>query len=87
MSAQEIVEKAMLNRMPISFKYNKLGRVQKENFGSAHVMFISTNKCGRKCVTADIMHDSGSSLQSWKSFDLNDMCDIQIVNLEMMAAQ
>ncbi|MES2961087.1 MAG: hypothetical protein V4694_01755 [Pseudomonadota bacterium] len=79
MSTEKTLEKAMLNRKPISFQYNKIGKVQTIKVENARVILISTTRLGKKTIMID-ESDMSKSSPSWKYFDMEEMRNVQIVN-------
>ena len=83
MQTQEILKKAMSNRKPISFQYHRIGKDQQESVGSARVILISTDNFGKETVMIDLFSTQNkfkNSMPSWRYFDMNDMCNIQILS-------
>lgn len=86
-STGEVLTKAMANRSPISFQYNKLGlfgeETKKEQIGNARIILISTSKSGQSTIMLDLPQNKQSpnrrkGISSWRYFDINNMSDIQI---------
>ena len=80
MSTEKTLEKAMLNRKPISFQYNKIGKVQTIKVENSRVILISTTRLGKKTIMIDESNMNNKSSPSWKYFDMEEMRNVQIVN-------
>ncbi|MBP7710660.1 MAG: hypothetical protein KA100_06300 [Rickettsiales bacterium] len=82
MNTQDTLTKAMLNKQPISFQYSRLGRIDGEEIKNAHVIFIS-NKLGKKTLAANVAYEK-TGAAGWRHFDLNSMCNVQILEERMV---
>jgi len=78
MTTQETLEQAMLNRKAVTFLYNRLGRMQAEEIGNAHIILISSAS-GKRTITVDISRNNQAML-GWKNFDLNNISKVEIIN-------
>ncbi len=89
MNSQEVLKKAMSNRQPISFQYQKIGRIRTENIENARVILMSTDGFGKDSVMVDLPQNNSAVkniMPSWRYFDMNDMLNIEILNNQFATA-
>lgn len=86
MTKLETLTKAIEKQLPISFKYNKPGKIEGVRIGNPHVVFIFTAKSGKTStklhlVQEDGVSDSGTKddFPFWRPFDIEYISDVEIL--------
>lgn len=89
MTILEILEQAIAEKKPISFTYNKDGRIQSNRIGNTHAVYIFTAISGEQSTKVDIFQTGGDSdtknekpLPSWRIFKIEDILNVVILNNE-----
>ena len=79
----EILKEAIKKRAPISFEYNKPGKIFGLRLGNPHAVYIMRKKDGSETTKVDIVQtdgvsDSGQEFPSFRMFDLKELSNIKI---------
>lgn len=89
MNSLEVLNRAIEARKPISFEYNKYGKVRGERIGNPHAVFIFTAKSGEQSTKIDLVQVSGVSdsknekpLPSWRFYNIEDLSNVKMVEAE-----
>lgn len=74
---------AIMHRKPISFEYNKPGKVRGIRIGNPHAVFVMHLKDGSKSLKVHLFQtggvsDSSQSLPDFRTFDLKDITNVFI---------
>ena len=89
MNTLELLKKAIENKKPISFEYNKIGKLSKR-IGNPYVIYIFVSQAGVKSTKVDIVQTAGESdSESDKPFpSFRGFLDIKnILNVEILENQ
>lgn len=84
MNTLEILIKAINNRLPISFEYNKKGVISKR-IGNPYVVYIFVSKAGVESTKVDVVQtdgdsDSGIPFPSFRGFlNIKDILNLKIL--------
>lgn len=75
---------AIEERKPISFTYNKPGKISGVRIGNPHAIWVMRKKDGSEStkvhiVQTDGVSDSGQSFPSFRMFDLSELGDISVI--------
>lgn len=75
---------AIKSRKPITFQYNKIGKVNGPRIGNPHAVFIFTSKKGEISTKVHIVQTGGVSdtLEDdtdFRTFNLEELSDIKII--------
>ena len=86
MTKLETLTKAIEKQLPISFQYNKPGKIEGVRIGNPHAVFIFTAKSGKTStklhlVQKDGVSDSGTKddFPFWRLFDIEYISDVEIL--------
>lgn len=86
MNKLETLTKAIEKQLPISFQYNKPGKIEGARIGNPHAVFIFTAKSGKTStklhlVQEDGVSDSGTKddFPFWRPFDIEYISDVEIL--------
>lgn len=89
MNTLELLKKAIKLKKPISFDYNKEGKVTGKRIGNIHAIFVFTNKNGEQDTKVDLYQTGGVSdtsvekpLPSWRFYSLDYFSNIEILESE-----
>ena len=82
----DILKEAIEQKAPISFEYNKQGKVEGVRVGNPHAVFIMRRKDGTESTKVHIyqtdgVSDSGQVLPSFRMFDLEEITNVKILEL------
>lgn len=72
---------AIKSRKPVSFEYNKAGKVAGIRIGNPHAVFIFTSKAGAKSTKIHLVQTDGVS----DSSDLSPFPDFRTFNIEELS--
>lgn len=78
MAILDVLILAIKNRKPVSFEYNKEGKVQGKRMGNPHAVFIFTSKAGEKSTKIHIVQTDGVS----DSKEISPFPDFRMFNIE-----
>ncbi len=84
MNTLEVLIKAINNRLPISFEYNKNGEISKR-IGNPYVVYIFVSRAGEESTKVDVVQtagdsDSGIPFPSFRSFrNIEDIINLKIL--------
>lgn len=84
MNTLEILIKAINNRLPISFEYNKKGEISKR-IGNPYVVYIFVSKLGVESTKVDVVQTAGDSdskipFPSFRGFlNIEDIINLRIL--------
>lgn len=78
MAILDVLILAIKNRKPVSFEYNKAGKVQGKRIGNPHAVFIFTSKAGEKSTKIHIVQTDGVS----DSKEVSPFPDFRMFNIE-----
>lgn len=80
---------AVETRRPITFTYNKPGKIQGTRIGNVHAIFVFVAKSGLKSTKVHIVQTSGVSdsdlehpFPDFRMFDMNTIDNIEILETE-----
>ena len=87
MNTIESLKEAIKLQKPISFKYDKEGKIKGERIGNPHAVFIFTAKNTRiQSTKIDLVQTGGASdtenekpLPSWRFFNIEDISNVIIL--------
>ena len=86
MTNLDILIKAIKNRKPVSFEYNKPGKTPGLRIGNPHAVFIFTSKADEKSTKIHIVQTSGVSdtkdekpFPDFRMFNIEDLSDLTIL--------
>ncbi|QQR83338.1 hypothetical protein IPJ72_06090 [Candidatus Peregrinibacteria bacterium] len=88
MNKLELLKKAIELRKPISFKYNKEGKVEGERIGNVHAIFIFTKKSGEQDTKVHIVQTGGVSdtepnnFPDFRMFNISELSNVIILENE-----
>ena len=86
MNTLETLKKAIGNRNPISFEYNKEGKVKGKRFGNPYAVFIFTAKNSRiqstkvHIVQTAGVTDSGKQFPSFRTYNIEYLSNVTILS-------
>lgn len=80
----QLLKKAIQERKPISFEYNKAGKVSGKRIGNPHAVFIMRKKDNTEStkvhiVQTDGVTDSEPSFPDFRMFDILEISNIMII--------
>lgn len=83
MDTLEILQKAIASKKPISFEYNKQGKIRGTRIGNPHIIYIFNSKQGVMSTKVDVVQtegvsDSNDALPCWKILDVAELSNVQI---------
>lgn len=85
MNTLELLKKAIELQKPISFKYNKEGKIAGERIGNTHAVFIFTKKSGDQDTKVHIVQTGGVSdtepnnFPEFRMFNILELSDIEVL--------
>lgn len=83
MTKLELLIESVEKRLPISFQYNKRGKIEGVRTGNVHAVFIFTSKAGVQSTKADMYQTEGVSdtagIPDWRPFNIEDITDVKIL--------
>lgn len=89
MNTIESLKEAIKSQKPISFEYNKEGKINGKRIGNIHAVFIFTAKSGKQSTKVDLVQTAGVSdteqekpLPSWRFFNIEDISNVIILHNE-----
>ena len=88
MNTLETLKRAIEKRLPISFEYNKEGKVIGKRFGDPYAVFIYTAKNSRvqstkvHIVQTEGVSDSGKPFPSFRMYNIEDLSNVVILSDE-----
>lgn len=89
MTNLELLIKSVEDKRPISFEYNKTGKVSGTRIGNVYAIFIFTSKTGEKSTKLHIVQTSGVSdtkeekpFPDFRMFNIGDIEKIQVLSDE-----
>ncbi|MDD5457438.1 MAG: hypothetical protein PHV30_10480 [Candidatus Margulisbacteria bacterium] len=90
MNTLEILTKAINERRPVVYEYNKEGKVKGERFGDPHAVFIFTSKTTQVQTTkVHIVQRKGvsdseteSPFPAFRMFNIEDLANVKILESE-----
>lgn len=79
------IKEAIKELKPISFKYNKPGKVSGYRTGNPHAVWVMRKKDGVESTKIHIVQtggvsDSGETLPSFRMFDMDKISDVKIIH-------
>lgn len=87
MTNLDILISAIKQRKPVSFEYNKPGKISGQRIGNPHAVFIFTSKAGEKSTKIHIVQTAGVSdskdekpFPDFRMFNIEDLSDLTILN-------
>ncbi len=88
MSILDTLKQAITERKPISFEYNKEGKILGERIGNPHAVFVYTSKDGTRSVKAHIVQTAGVSDSKFeKPFPDFRMFDLDNIRMEHILSE
>ncbi|HHQ6722388.1 TPA: hypothetical protein ACSTNG_002150 [Serratia fonticola] len=83
----KLLKQAIEQRKPISFEYNKAGKVRGERIGNTHAVFIMRRKDKTDSTKVHIVQTSGVSdsekdFPDFRMFDITEITNIAILDAE-----
>lgn len=88
MNTLELLKKAIELQKPISFEYNKEGKVAGKRIGNTHAIFIFTKKSGDQDTKVHIVQTGGVSdtepnnFPDFRMFNISELSNIEILENE-----
>ncbi len=88
MNTLESLKKAIELQKPISFEYNKEGKVRGKRIGDTHVIFIFTKKSGEQDTKVHIVQTRGVSdtepnnFPDFRMFNISELSNIEVLENE-----
>lgn len=86
MTNLDILIKAIKSRMPVSFEYNKPGKISGQRIGNPHAVFIFTSKAGEQSTKIHIVQTGGVSdskdekpFPDFRMFNIEDLSQLSIL--------
>ena len=85
MNTLETLKMAIESQKPISFEYNKEGKVQGERIGNPHAVFIFTAKSRKQSTKTHIVQTEGVSdtepadFPDFRMFNIEELSNIKIL--------
>ncbi|MGB6129386.1 MAG: hypothetical protein WBG30_11605 [Psychrilyobacter sp.] len=87
MSSLESLIESVEKRKPISFEYNKVGKVKGERIGNVHAVFIFTSKkSGKQSTMLHVVQTGGVSdskeknpFPDFRSFKIEDISEVKVL--------
>lgn len=85
----ELLKKAIKMRKPISFEYNKEGKVKGKRIGNPHAVFVFTKKTGEQDIkihivqTAWVSDTEPSNFPDFRLFNIKEISKIEILEKEI----
>lgn len=81
----ESIRNAITSNKPISFNYNKTGKIQGLRIGNPHAVWVMRKKDGTETTKVHIVQvggvsDSGQEFPSFRMFDLKDVGDVSVLH-------
>lgn len=86
MNTLETLKSAIEKRLPISFEYNKEGKVKGKRLGDPYAVFIYTAKNSRvqstkvHIVQTGGVSDSGKSFPSFRMYNIEELSNVTILS-------
>jgi hypothetical protein len=87
MTNLDILITAIKARKPVSFEYNKSGKIGGQRIGNPHAVFIFTSKSGEKSTKIHIVQTAGVSdskdvkpFPDFRMFNIEDLSELIILN-------
>ncbi|MGP2733766.1 hypothetical protein [Serratia bockelmannii] len=82
-----LLQQAIQERKPISFEYNKEGKVRGERIGNTHAVFIMRRKDSSESTKVHIVQtagvtDSGKDFPDFRMFDITEITNVSIIDSE-----
>lgn len=83
----KLLKQAIEQRKPISFEYNKEGKVRGERIGNTHAVFIMRRKDNTESTKIHIVQTSGvtdseKDFPDFRMFDIAEISNVNILNAE-----
>lgn len=79
-----LLQQAISEKKPISFEYNKEGKIQGERIGNTHAVFIMRRKDNSESTKVHIVQTAGvtdsiKDFPDFRMFDISELSNIQII--------
>ncbi|AYP22504.1 hypothetical protein ACSST1_04935 [Pantoea agglomerans] len=83
----KLLQQAIQERKPISFEYNKEGKVHGERFGNPHAIFIMRKKDESESTKVHLVQtagvtDSDKGYNEFRMFDILEITNVKILDDE-----
>ena len=83
----KLLQLAIQKRKPISFEYNKEGKVKGKRIGNPHAVFIMRRKDNSESTKVHVVQtagvtDSGKDFPDFRMFDITEITNVQILDAE-----
>lgn len=80
----ELIRNAIASNKPISFNYDRAGKIQGLRIGNPHAVWVMRRKDGTETtkvhiVQVDGVSDSGQELPSFRMFNLTDVGNVSVL--------
>lgn len=80
-----LLQQAIQQRKPISFEYNKEGKVAGERVGNTHAIFIMRKKDESESTKVHLVQtsgvtDSGKGYNEFRTFDILEISNVKILD-------
>lgn len=89
MNTLDALIQAINSRKPISFEYNREGKMRGVRIGNPHAVFIFTANSGKQSTKIDLVQTEGVSdtssekpLPSWRFFNIENMSSVIVLENE-----
>jgi len=81
----KLLQQAIAERKPITFEYNKEGKVRGERIGNTHAVFIMRLKDESESTKVHIVQtggvtDSGKPFPEFRMFDILEITNVRIID-------
>lgn len=81
----KLIQQAINQRKPISFEYNKEGKVKGERIGNPHAIFIMRKKDNSESTKVHLVQtegvtDSGKGFNEFRMFDIVEISNVHIID-------
>ncbi len=81
MTNTNVLRRAIRDRLPITFKYVREGKVYGMRGGNPHALFYDPRHLLRCDLYQTIgVSDSGEEVPSWREFDVEDMHEVELMS-------